>query len=656
MRRISVVLFLTLFAAGCVEGGPHAARTVKYPNAVTPQAQADFNAASALYRSKKFADADAALARLVETYPYNELTDESRFLRGEIAFAKGDYAGAIARYREAVSEIESPKVAPKARFKTALALSKLSRPKEAQDELAKIGRRDASAVLRMRIDSLGAKTAKAAGIAPNAAVIWSLWLLDDYAEAQGVVPTGIPAGELVPEQEAEADARRWIGDLSVTAAEVEALPTKEMRGRRSGGYASYKMALVLHGTGDTAGASRALKSFISTYPKHEYYASARILMTELGGEVGDVAGTKIGVIVPLSGKYSVYGESVLHGVECAAGVFEPCVGPAGASIIVRDSESEAGGAVRGVEELAAEGVVAIIGPLLSAGAVEAAARAQELGVPMISVSQRDGTAEAGDFVFRNSVSDSSEISTLADHAVNRLKLRRFFVIYPPSKKGSEYRALFTEAVRALGGTVVGSQSFSPSRAGGVVDELRGRYLAEQQMAMAEDGAAGEPMIDLSATGEFDALFVPDSVGVASYVTQRMSLSASGSARTFTLLGISRWDDQGLVSRAGVKSGYFVDSFYKNSQEEPVAGFVSRFTRAYGVAPTMLEALGYDSMRILLSAVQEKGAVRRDSIREALARTQGFPGVTGKTSFDSQGNASKEMWVLRIRDGRIEPAK
>jgi len=62
------------------------------------------------------------------------------------------------------------------------------------------------------------------------------------------------------------------------------------------------------------------------------------------------------------------------------------------------------------------------------------------------------------------------------------------------------------------------------------------------------------------------------------------------------------------------------------------------------------------MRILLSAVQEKGAVRRDSIREALARTQGFPGVTGKTSFDSQGNASKEMWVLRIRDGRIEPAK
>jgi len=336
-------------------------------------------------------------------------------------------------------------------------------------------------------------------------------------------------------------------------------------------------------------------------------------------------------------------------------VFEPCVGPTGLRLVVRDSESSVGGATAIVDELAEEGVLAIVGPLASVNAMEVAERAQQLGIPTISISQREGVAEVGDFVFRNSVSDSSEISTLADYAVNTMKLRRFFLVYPPSRKGTEYRALFTEAVKALGGRVVGGQSFSASE-GRVVDELRGRYLAEQQMAMHEGGGAGESMIDLSSTGEFDALFVPDSIGVASYITQRMSLSASSSARNFQLLGVSRWGDQKLVSRSGIKSAVFVVSFYKGAPDAHVSGFVSRFKQAYGIDPTMLEALGYDSLRIILSAVQEKGAARRGSVREAISRTTDFPGVTGKISFDSQGNAKKNLWVLRIRDGRIEPVK
>ena len=656
MKRILLLACATFLLSGCAEGlSPATARTVKYPNAATPEMRARFDAASELYRSKRFGEADAALSKMIAEFPYTEITDESRFIRGEIAFARGDFNGAILRYGEAVSELQSPRVAPKARFKAALAMMKLSRPSDALGELARIHRQDASAVLRLRIDSLGAKASKAAGMAPNSAVIWSLRLLDDYSEAMGSVPTGIPADELVPESAALAEAKRWIGDSSVTEAEVEGLPTKEMRGRRSGGYASYKLALVYHSTGDTSAATRQLKSFISAYPKHEYYGSARVLMSELGGAVGDAAGVKVGVLLPLSGKYAVYGESALHGVECAAGVYEPCIGPAGLRMVIRDSEGALGGAAGAVDELAAEGVVAIVGPLSSANAVEAASRAQQLGIPMISISQREGVAEVGDFVFRNSVSDVSEMSTLADYAVNKMRLNRFFIVYPPSRKGTEYRALFTEAVKSLGGKVVGGQSFSAAE-GRVVDELRGRYLAEQQMATQEGTGAGEPMIDLSSAGEFDALFVPDSIGVAAYVTQRMSLSASGSARKFQLLGISRWDDQKLVGSSGIGSAVFVDSFYKGAPDEHVAGFVSRFKQAYGIEPTMLEALGYDSMRIIISAVQEKGAVRRDSVRDAIVRTANFPGVTGKTGFDSQGNAKKDLWVLKIREGRIEPAK
>lgn len=659
MKRILSFCLLAAALAGCAGAGAPA-RTAKYPNAATPEMKARFEAADGLYRSQRLAEADAAFERIIAEFPYAEITDESRFRRGEIAFMRQDYNAAIAFYRQAFSEIVSPRVAPKARFKAALSLFNLGRPKEALEEVARIDRRDASAVLRLRADSLAVRSAKATGAAPDDAIIWHLRLLDDYAESQGVVPTGIPAGELVSESGALLEVRRWIGDNSVTAEKVEALPMKELRGRRSGGFAAYKLALAYHTSGDTKAATRHLRSYLTAYPKHEYYGAARLLLGELGGAVGEGAGIAVGVVLPLSGKYAVYGESALHGIECAIGVFEPCAGPAGMRIVVRDSESIPGGDAAAIDELAQENVVAIVGPLLSATAPEGARRAQELGIPAIVLSQRAGLAEVGDFVFQNSVSDDSEMTTLADYVVNKMGLRRFFIISSPSKKGSEYRDLFTDAVKNLGGSIAGVQAFTPTRVegGGPSDELRGRYLAEQQMQMREGSAADEreAMIDFSvARGGYDAVFIPDSIGVAAYIAERMALSAHGRSQ---LIGISRWDDQRLVDRAGsaVDGAVFVDGFYKGAPDEHVASFVSRFRDAYGVEPTLLEALGYDSMRILISAVQEKGARGRDAIREAVARTANFPGVTGKIHFDDEGRAKKELWVLRVRDGRIEPAK
>lgn len=658
MKRYLVLICLAFVVSGC--GGLGApARTAKYPNAESPEAQARFAAADTLYRSQRLAEADAAFAQIIAEFPYTEITDESRFRRGEIAFMRKDYASALDFYRQAVSEIESPRVAPKARFKAGLALMNLSRPAEALEEIARIDRRDASAVLRLRVDSLGVRASKATGVLPNAAIIWSLRLSDDYAESQGVVPMGIPAGELVSQQAALLEVRRWIGDSSVTVEEIEALPMKELKGRRSGGFVAYKLALAYHTSGDTKAATRQLKNFLSAYPKHEYYGAARVLLGEVGGAVGEGAGITVGVILPLSGKYAVYGESALHGIECAIGVYQPCAGPAGMKIVIRDSESTVSGIASAVDELAEEGVVAIVGPLLSATALDAARRAQELSVPMIMLSQRSGMAEVGEYIFQNSVSDDSEMTTLADHVVSKMGMRRFFIIYPPSKKGSEYRELFTSAVQGLGGSIAGVQLFSPTRVegAGVVDQLRGRYLAEQQMQMRQGGMEErEAMIDFSvARGSYDAVFVPDSIGIAAYIAQKMALSTQGRPQ---LLGVSRWDDQRLVDSAGniVNGAVFVDGFYKGAPDEHVASFVSRFRDAYGIEPTMLEALGYDSMRLLISAVQEGGAKRRDTIREALARTMHFPGVTGKISFDDSGRAKKELWVLRIRDGRIEPAK
>ena len=156
-----------------------------------------------------------------------------------------------------------------------------------------------------------------------------------------------------------------MDDSTVSIASIEALPLAQMKGKRSGGYASYKYAYALHTSGRSDEASKLIKDYLTGYPKHEYYGSARVLAMELGGEFGEGAGISIGVILPLTGRYAVYGESVLHGIECAVGIFGSCTGPSGMTIIVRDSEGTPLGATRAVEELVAAGAVAIVGPLMS---------------------------------------------------------------------------------------------------------------------------------------------------------------------------------------------------------------------------------------------------------------------------------------------------
>lgn len=630
-----------LLFAGCA--GKAVSRAVpRYPNSETPEARVAFNNAFDPYMAGNFAEADASFGRFISEFPYTELTDKARFYRGEIAFSRGDYNASILFYRASYGQIASPNVAPLARFKEGLALHRLGRDGEALAAISSIDRRDASAILRLRIDSLGALASKALGIAPNDGILWSLRLLDDYAEGAGAKASDVAAGDIVSEADAAAEARRFVEDETVGLAEVKALPSDEMKGRRSGGYLDYKHAYILHRMGDTDGATRILKSYVSGYPKHEYYSAARALMTELGGVIGEKAGVVVGAILPLSGRYAVYGDSVLHGAECAMGIYTPCVGPSGMKLVVLDSARPGANLSQLVDQLAAEEVVAIIGPLLSKNIMQAAARAEQLGIPMISLSQMEGVAKTGNYIFRNSVSTLSEITTLVDYVFSRKNLRRFFILYPNNRKGEEYRFLFKDAVARWGGKVVGEFAYAPNQME-FSSELRGRGMAEQVAGLAAE------------TSRYDAIFIPDSFRVVGYIVPTLALMGVGKTQ---LLGISRWDDPALVERGGeyVENAIFVDSFYKNAKDSWVFGFVSKFKEAYEIEPTLLEAMGYDTMRMIIAAVQQKGAVRRDSVRDALSRTVNFPGVAGRISFDQNGDAGRGFYVLTVKDGVIQQAE
>lgn len=344
---------------------------------------------------------------------------------------------------------------------------------------------------------------------------------------------------------------------------------------------------------------------------------------------------KIGVILPLSGKYGVYGRSVLHGIECATGIKEPCKKQLNAELVVRNSDEETGGVDTILTSLADEGVVAVIGPLLSADEIALAMKANELKIPIISLAQA-GSAEDNQYLFRNNVTSSDEINALLDYSFNEKKLKRYYVLYPRSKKGTEYFDLFKSKADELGGEVVGKLVYIQDQIG-FIDEFKKTY---------EEGLS-----KVAGSKRIDAIFIPDSYWAVGKLASAIDLVG---IQNVQLLGTSRWNNHRLISEAGefVDGAIFVDAFYKNSSDEIVRNFIDDFQAAYGVEPTLLEALGFDSAKLILSVVPKEDLFSRELVRRTLSGLKEFKSVTGELKAGEHGRFERKLKLLTIKKGRI----
>jgi len=89
-----------------------------------------------------------------------------------------------------------------------------------------------------------------------------------------------------------------------------------------------------------------------------------------------------------------------------------------------------------------------------------------------------------------------------------------------------------------------------------------------------------------------------------------------------------------------------------SAEDPrkdVQEFVRAFRAKFGREPNSFAALAYDATRILFDAIKRAGTTDGPKVREALAQTKDFSGVTGQISMDAHRNAVKPAVVLELMD-------
>jgi len=122
--------------------------------------------------------------------------------------------------------------------------------------------------------------------------------------------------------------------------------------------------------------------------------------------------------------------------------------------------------------------------------------------------------------------------------------------------------------------------------------------------------------------------------------------------TQPLLGGDGWDAPELWQLGGdALNGAYISTHYSVDDPSPaIKTFVDLYRQRYGnLLPDAHAALAYDAARILFDAIARAGSTDGEKVRDALAQTRNFAGVTGLISMDADRNAVKPAVVLKLQD-------
>ncbi len=341
---------------------------------------------------------------------------------------------------------------------------------------------------------------------------------------------------------------------------------------------------------------------------------------------------KIGMIGPLSGDYASYGLSTKKGIEIAIDEINKAGGIDGKllKLIAEDSKGVPADAALAANKLIdVDGVVAIMGPVLSGETKTVAELADGSNVIVFSSSATaTGIPDISDFVFRNCLTDDVQAAQIIEYAVEELDAKKVAILYAKNDYGDALRAAAESKARDL-----------------------------QVLVAVESYTDGES--DFSAVLTSIKRKQPDTLFIGGYYTEaaRIAQQALTQDMNVQLLGADGFYSPVLIELGGdsVEGAVFTAGFYPGDPSADVQAFITAFKAKFNEDPDMFAAQAYDAMKIVAAAI-DAGAGDPAAIRQAILDTTDYPGVSGKTSFQANGDVNKEALILKVENGVFEKAR
>ena len=360
----------------------------------------------------------------------------------------------------------------------------------------------------------------------------------------------------------------------------------------------------------------------------------------------------IGEYGSLTGNDATFGLSTKAGVEVALDELtarkEGKIGGLKVRVVVEDDRGMAEEAATVVQKLINQDrVVAVVGEVASSRSLAAGPICQQAGVPMISPSSTNPeVTKKGDFIFRMCFLDDFQGWVMAKFVAEDLKLKRVAVLKDVKNDYSVGLAnYFTQAFQSMGGTVVEETSYS-----------------------AGDADFRAPLTSIKAKR-------PEAVIVPGYYTEagQIARQARELGLTVPLIGGDGWESEKLIEIGGeAMNGCFYSNHWALDAPDPkLQDFLKAYREKFKGDPDAIGGLAYDAAQVLFQSLEQlatqdpkafaglgsskagteerRAACRK--LRDLIAATAQYPGVTGSITLDANRDASKPAVVIEIKDGK-----
>lgn len=631
LRTISLVIMLVALSffsfpgcAGLMEGGTD-------EQGVTSVERHDFDKATEAFDKGQNKEALQRYERFVDDHPESVLVEQALLQIGILRYRAGQLEESYAAFKKLLDNHPNSPNTAEGNYRLGLALMRMKREAEAVERFMAAAESAAN-------DGLRASGLAGLGRAHTE--------LKNYAEA---LEAFAEAFRLTTEDETREELAGAIDSL------IDKVPADRLikladnyDGEYPGDAILFRIGSSAFDNKDWSTSAEFLKRLIDNFSRSRYLKETQRMLSEMA-KLKQVDPQAIGVILPMTGKFSSFGEISLMGISLAAGVYEGRHEASGLRLIVEDSKGDPAEAVRAVDRLVIKNhVVAIIGPLFGRTAEAAAARAQTLGVPMICLSQKPGIPQLGNYIFRNSMTAHMQARSIAEFAITKLGAQRFAILYPNDTYGENMMNAFWDEVVARKGEIVGVEEYPPDENdfGKQIERLTGiSWLPAWRKAKLKKEDKLEPVVD------FDAIYIPDSYRKVGLIAPQLRYH---DVKRVVLLGTNLWNNQELIKigERFVRGSYFVDGFFPSSANEQIGVFNQEFQLTFMRNPDTLAAQAYDTMGLLYYLVGKLGLKTREDLQRSLASLIDFPGVTGRISFDSDGEGMRNLFILTVEGEQI----
>jgi branched-chain amino acid transport system substrate-binding protein len=336
---------------------------------------------------------------------------------------------------------------------------------------------------------------------------------------------------------------------------------------------------------------------------------------------------KIGYQLPLTGNTAQYGQGFHDAAEIALADFNASgVLPVPVEIIYEDSRSDAKeGVIIARKFVDDDDIVGVLGDFTSTVSMAAAQVYKRAGMVQLSQSaSHPDFAKISEWQFRNITTQDQEGAVNAAWMMEK-GITKVAVVSEQTDWGQSVVKGFVEPFEAAGGEIVYTEFFN-------------RGLADFRSIITKI-ESHEP--DAIYTG----FFYEDG---AQFLKQVKQLGADAPVYSTS----AAYNDT-LIDLAGdAADGMFLTAtFLPTRQDENVQKFVTEWEKTHDSAPGQFPAQAFDAVNIMLQAVVKAYPdITRDSLRDAVAETTDFPGVTGNTSFDENGEPIKELAKATVSNG------